>query len=77
MRIEFWVCFSTFFIIRSFVCNTKRPSVKQSIKRQVSSNFQIYPGKTNGPPPRLKLPEHWVTSMLFNAVNEHPFETAK
>ena len=33
-------------VIRSFVCNTKRPSVKQSIKRQVSSNFQIYPGKS-------------------------------
>ena len=37
-------------IIRSFVCNTKRPSVKQSIKWQVSSNFQIYPGKTDEPP---------------------------
>ena len=30
-------------IIRSFVCNMKRPSVKQSVKQQVSSNFQIYP----------------------------------
>ena len=29
-------------IIRSFICNMKRPSVKQSIKLQVSSNFQIY-----------------------------------
>ena len=28
-------------IIRSFVCNTKRPSVKQSIKWQACSNFQI------------------------------------
>ena len=36
--------------IRSFVCNTKRPSVKQSIKWQVSSNFQIYPSKTDEPP---------------------------
>ena len=27
-------------IIRPFACNTKRPSVKQSIKRQVCSNFQ-------------------------------------
>ena len=35
-------------IIRSFVCNTKRP-VKQSMKWQVSSNFQIYPGKTDEP----------------------------
>ena len=37
-------------LIRSFVCNTKRPSVKQSIKWQVSSNFQIYLGKTDEPP---------------------------
>ena len=43
-------------IIRSFVCNMKRPSVKRSIKWQVSSNFQIYPGKTDEPP-HLKLPE--------------------
>ena len=35
--------------IRSFVCNTKRPSVKQSMKWQVSSDFQIYPGKTDPP----------------------------
>ena len=41
-------CVSVLFI-RSFVCNTKRPSVKQSIKWQVSSNFQIYPGKTDEP----------------------------
>ena len=53
-----------------------RPSVKRSIKWQVSSNFQIYPGKTDGPP-HLKLPEHWVNSTLYNAVNEHPFETVK
>ena len=36
--------------IWSFVCNTKRPSVKQSIKWQVSSNFQIYLSKTDEPP---------------------------
>ena len=61
--------------IRSFVCNMKRPSVKQSMKRQVSSNFQIYPGKTDDrPPPHLKLPEHWVNSLLFNVTNESPFE---
>ena len=28
-------------IIRSFICNMKRPSVKQSIKWQVCSNFQM------------------------------------
>ena len=53
-----------------------RPSVKWSIKWQVSSNFQIYLGKTDGPP-HLKLPECWVNSTLYNAVNEHPFETVK
>ena len=34
-------------LIRSFVCNMKRPSVKQSMKWQVNSNFQIYLGKTD------------------------------
>ena len=28
-------------LVRSFICNTKTPSVKQSVKQQVSSNFQI------------------------------------
>ena len=49
-------------------------------KLETSSNFQIYPGKTDEPSlptPHLKLPECWVNSMLFNAVNEHPFETVK
>ena len=41
---------SVYLIIRSFICNTKRPSVKQTIKCEVSSNFQIYPGKTDEPP---------------------------
>ena len=65
-------------IIRSFVCNTKRPSVKQSIKLQVSSNFQIYPWGVKLmalPPPHSKLPVHWVNSSLFNIANESPFET--
>ena len=38
--------------------------------------FQIYLGKTDEPP-HLKLPEHWVNSTLYNAVNEHPFKTVK
>ena len=37
----------SFSIIRSFICNMKRPSVKQSIKQQVRSNFQIYLGKSD------------------------------
>ena len=28
-------------LVRSFICNMKRPSVKQSIKQQVCSNFQM------------------------------------
>ena len=36
--------------IRSFVCNTKRPSVKQSIKLQVSSNLADKPCSADGPP---------------------------
>ena len=68
-------------LIRSFICNMKRPSVKQSIKWQVRSNFQFYPGKTEKPSlppsPHLKLPELRVDSSLFNAVNECPFETVK
>ena len=31
------------FLIRSFVCNTKIPPVKQSIKQQVSSKFSDLP----------------------------------
>ena len=37
------------FLVRSFICNMKRPSMKQSTKQQVSSNFQIYLGKTDRP----------------------------
>ena len=37
--------------IRSFVCNTKRPSVKQSIKCQVSSNLADKPTLAVLPPP--------------------------
>ena len=37
-------------LIRSFVCNTKRPSVKQNIKQQVSSNLADKPSLANGPP---------------------------
>ena len=51
-------------IIRSFICNMKRPSVKQSVKQQVSSNFQIYLGKTDDYPPPLPSPPS-------------PFETAR
>ena len=53
--------------IRSFVCNRKRPSVKQSIKWQVSSHFQIYPGKTDEPslPPSPPFETARVLSKLY------------
>ena len=60
-------------VIRSFICNTKRP-VKQSIKLQVSSNFQIYPWgvKLMGPPFETARPQSEL--LLFNVINESPFE---
>ena len=51
--------------IRSFVCNTKRPSVKQSMKWQVSSNFQIYLGKTDDRPPSQTLPDQRMNFFAF------------
>ena len=44
-------------------------------KLEMSSNFQIYPGKTDNGPPHSKLPEHRVNSSLFNVTNESPFKT--
>ena len=40
---------------------------------------EMSPGESYNIPPRctLKLPEHRVNSLLFNAVNEHPLETVK
>ena len=38
-------------LIRSFICNTKRASVKQSIILQVSSNLADEPSSANVPPP--------------------------
>ena len=60
--------------IRSFVCNTKRPSVKQSIKCQVSSNLADEPTLAVLPP-HLKLPDEKVTATRFHTINENPFET--
>ena len=42
-------------LIRSFVCNMKRPSVKQSIKQQVSSNLADQPPLANGPPSESRI----------------------
>ena len=53
----------------------KRPSVKQSIKLQVGSNFQIYLGKTYDIPPHVKLLVKGVNVSLIYAINESPFET--
>ena len=62
--------------IRSFVCNTKRPSVKQSIKWQVCSNFQMkYPDKLSDIPPKQNCQWQEMKSSLIYVVNESPFET--
>ena len=50
-------------LVRSVICNMKRPFVKQSMKWQVSSNFQIYPGKTNDRPSPI-LKSQTVTTAL-------------
>ena len=55
--------------IRSFVCNMKRPSVKQSMKQQVSSNFQIYPGKSDDRPPCLKVSDDHNSFTLYTALH--------
>ena len=57
-------------LIRSFICNTKRPSVKQSMKWQVSSNFQIYPGKTDNPP-GIKLDNFTDLIFRFSGLPAH------
>ena len=45
---------SFFSLFRSFVCNTKRPSAKQSMKSQVCSNFQMKcPDQLSGISPQL------------------------
>ena len=53
----------------------KRPSVKQSVKQQVSSNIQTYPGKTDDRPP---IQTARALSELFTVqcCNESPFKTA-
>ena len=57
--------------IRFFVCNMKRPSVKQSVKQQVSSNFQIYPWGVNLTDPQFETAR--AQSELFT-VQCHQWE---
>ena len=45
-------------LFRSFVCNTKRPSVKQSIKQQVSSNLADEPSLADAPHTRAEM--SWI-----------------
>ena len=62
-------------LVRSFVCNTKRPSVKQSIKLQMSSNLADEPSSANGPPadepssangtPPTSKTSTWQTNLLW------------
>ena len=62
-------------LIRSFICNTKRPSVKQSMKWQVSSNLADEPTLADVLPPHSKLLDKKVTFTHFYMVNENPFQT--
>ena len=56
--------------------NMKRPSVKQSIKWQVCSNFQMkYPDKLSDiPPPKQNCQWQEMKSLLIYVVKESPFE---
>ena len=60
--------------IRSFICNMKRLSVKQSMKWQVSSNLADKPSLADLPP-HSKLLDKKVTAMHFHTINENPFKT--
>ena len=55
--------------IRSFIGHTKKHAVKQSMKQQVSSNFQIYPGKSDDGPP-LVSKSHMISNSftLYTAL---------
>ena len=49
---SYYIWFNSFCeFIRSFVCNTKRPSVKQSMKRKWAQNLAEEPSLDDGPPP--------------------------
>ena len=45
------------------------------VNLEMSSNFQIYPGKTDNIPPHSKLPVKRVNSLLIYAINDTPFKT--
>ena len=65
----------------SFLFIEMKELCEARVKLEMSSNFQIYLGKTDDYPPspplppHSKLPEPRVNSLLINAVNESPFET--
>ena len=47
----------------------KRPSVKQSVKQQVSPNFWIYLGKTDDRVPHLKVSNSHNSFTLYTALH--------
>ena len=61
-------------LVFSFLSETKE-LCEARVNLEMSSNFQIYLGKTDDIPPCLKLPVNRVNSSLFYVVNETPFET--
>ena len=62
-----------FNLIRSFVCNRKRPSVKQSIKQQACSNFQMkYPDKLSDIPPcKTASNRRWSLHWSMSSMRAH------
>ena len=63
------------FIGLSFLFIEMKELCEARAKLEMSSNFQIYPQGINLTDcPHLKLPEHWVNSLLSNVANENPFE---
>ena len=56
--------------IRSFVCNTKKTFCEAKHQRQVSSNFQIYLGKTDDPP-SIKLDNFTDLIFRFSGLPAH------
>ena len=47
------MCLNNQQFIRSFICNMERPSVKQSIKQEVSSNLADEPSLADEPPNQM------------------------
>ena len=61
-------------LVRSFLYDTERPSVKQSIKQQVCSNFQMSCTLRRATPPGWNCQWQQIKSLLIYVFNESPFK---